>query len=96
MRRFAIVFDEFSIERQSVKAGKNSEEAVTACRCINVGLFVSGNLRRDVIVSIIVLDNNTQATIVTFNGSTLRRVSPDERSISFFLLKAFDAAENLE
>ncbi|MFW9890315.1 MAG: hypothetical protein ACFFER_19210, partial [Candidatus Thorarchaeota archaeon] len=27
-------------------------------------------------------------SVVTFSGETIRRVSPDERSISFFLLKA--------
>jgi tRNA pseudouridine-54 N-methylase len=33
--------------------------------------------------------------VVSFPGDGLKRVSPDERSISFFLLKANEIAENL-
>ena len=96
MRRFAILFDKFPIDKQSVKAGRNSEEVVMACRCINVGLFISGNLRRDVTVSILISNESNVGTMISFVGSTLRRVSPDERSISFFLLKAVDAAGTME
>jgi tRNA pseudouridine-54 N-methylase len=34
--------------------------------------------------------------VVSFPGNSLRRVSPDERSISFFLLKAIEKAKDLE
>jgi len=34
--------------------------------------------------------------VVSFPGLSLRRVSPDERSISFFLLKAIEKAQDLE
>jgi tRNA pseudouridine-54 N-methylase len=54
VRRFLVMFDSFPIDKASVKSGQNSPEVVTACRCVNVGLFVSGDLRRDVIVSIAV------------------------------------------
>jgi tRNA pseudouridine-54 N-methylase len=72
----------------------NHPEALIAARCVNVGLFLSGNLRRDVVVSL-ATGSVFDLTVVAFNGKTLRRVSPDERSITFFLLKAFDAAGQL-
>jgi tRNA pseudouridine-54 N-methylase len=89
------MFDEMPIDRTSVKSGQNSTEVVTACRCVNIGLFVSGDLRRDVIVSIAV-GPTENLKVISFPGTTLRRVSPDERSVSFFLLKAFEKIEDLE
>lgn len=96
MRHFAILFSEFQIEKESVRAGKNSDEVVTACRCINVGLFISGSLRRDVVVSIIRYHEKDDSIMISFPGLTLKRVSPDERSISFFLLKAMEMANELD
>jgi tRNA pseudouridine-54 N-methylase len=95
VRRFLVMFDSFPIDKASVKSGQNSPEVVTACRCVNVGLFVSGDLRRDVIVSIAV-GNEEDLKVVSFPGNSLRRVSPDERSISFFMLKAIEKAQDLE
>ena len=95
VRRFLIMFKDFPIDSTSVKAGKNSPEVISACRCVNVGLFVSGDLRRDVIVSI-AIGTAEDLRIVSFPGNSLKRVSPDERSISFFLLKASDKAQDLE
>ncbi|MFW9976106.1 MAG: hypothetical protein ACFFDQ_12620 [Candidatus Thorarchaeota archaeon] len=95
MRRYLVRFDELPIDKSSVKLGRNSGEVVTACRCVNVGLFLSGSLRVDVAVSIAIGSLN-DLTIVSFLGNTLRRVSPDERSISFFLLKAVEKAQSLE
>jgi tRNA pseudouridine-54 N-methylase len=95
VRRFLVMFESFPIDKTSVKSGQNSPEVVTACRCVNVGLFVSGNLRRDVIVSIAV-GTEEDLKVVSFPGNSLRRVSPDERSISFFMLKAIEKAQDLE
>ncbi len=95
MRRFLILFDDIQIDRVSVKSGRNSSETVTACRCVNVGLFVSGNLRRDVVVSV-AKGSIEDLMIISFPGNALKRVSPDERSISFFLLKALQVAESLQ
>ena len=89
------MFNEFPIDRSTVKSGHNSPEVITACRCVNVGLFVSGDLRRDVIVSIGV-GTDGDLRVVSFPGISLRRVSPDERSISFFLLKAIEKAQDLD
>ena len=94
MRQFMILFDEIPIDRASVKAGNNTSEVITACRCVNVGLFISSNLRRDVVVSI-ASGTSQDMQIISFPGDTLRRVSPDERSISFFLLKAMEVSKEL-
>ncbi|MFW9768232.1 MAG: hypothetical protein ACFFF9_13740 [Candidatus Thorarchaeota archaeon] len=95
MRRFLVIFEKMPIDRASVKSGQNGTEVVTACRCVNIGLFVSGDIRRDVIVSLGIgpLDD---LRMISFPGPTLKRVSPDERSISFFLLKASEILESLE
>ncbi len=95
VRRFLVLFKEIPIDRSSVKSGLNSPEVVTACRCVNVGLFVSGDLRRNVIVSLAV-GSEDDLKVVSFPGNSLRRVSPDERSISFFLLKAIEKGQDLE
>jgi len=95
VRRFLVVFKEFPIDRSSVKSGQNSPEVIIACRCVNIGLFVSGDLRRDVIVSLAV-GTKDELKVVSFPGYSLRRVSPDERSISFFLLKAIEKAQDLK
>lgn len=94
MRHFLILFDDFPIDTASVKSGKNSAEIIAASRCVNVSLFISGNLRRDVIVSLAkgFLDD---LKIITFPGANLKRVSPDERSISFFLMKAISIVDKL-
>ena len=89
------MFKGIPIDKTSVKSGKNSPEVVIACRCVNVGLFVSGNLRRDVIVSL-AAGTEEDLKVVSFPGNSLRRVSPDERSISFFLLKAIENVQDLE
>lgn len=89
------MFKDIPIDRSSVKSGLNSPEVVTACRCVNVGLFVSGDLRRNVIVSLAV-GIVEDLKVISFPGNSLRRVSPDERSISFFLLKAIEKAQDLE
>ena len=94
MRHFLILFEDLPIDKNAVKAGINSQEVVTACRCINVGLFMSRSLRRDVIISIAVGPYD-DLKIISFPGETLRRVSPDERSISFFLLKSLMISEKL-
>lgn len=94
-RHFIILFDKFPIDSIDVKRGENKPEIVVASRCINVALFVSNNLRRDVKVSIAIGKHN-DLRVISFPGESLRRVSPDERSISFFLLKAMGILSELE
>ena len=92
-RHFVVVFKELPIKRSDVKAGTNSLEVITACRCVNVGLFLSNAMRRDTDVTIAIMENPVQ--LITFSGKDLKRVSPDERSISFFILKAIEALHEL-
>ena len=94
MKHFLILFDDIPIDKASVKSGNNSPEVITAARCVNVGLFISGNLRRDVVISL-AKGSPDDLKIISFPGANLRRVSPDERSISFFLMKALSIAEEL-
>lgn len=94
MRHFLILFDDIPIDKISVKSGNNSPEVITAARCVNVGLFISGNLRRDVVVSL-AKGMPDDLKLISFPGASLKRVSPDERSISFFLMKAISIAEEL-
>ncbi len=94
MRHFLIHFEKLPIDIVSVKSGQNSPEVIIACRCVNVGLFVSGDLRRNVEVSF-AIGQPEDLGVVTFPGSVLKRVSPDERSISFFLLKAMNVLREL-
>jgi hypothetical protein len=94
MRQFLVLFADIPIDKTSVKSGDNYPEVITAVRCVNVGLFVSGNLRRDVVLSI-AKGTPEDLKIVSFPGANLKRVSPDERSISFFLMKAFSLAKDL-
>jgi tRNA pseudouridine-54 N-methylase len=89
-----ICFDDLHIEEALVRAGKNPPDVVTACRSVNIGLFLSGDLRRDVEV-IISSGGPSDITVISFPGRTLKRVSPDERSISFFLWKAITKAREL-
>ena len=95
MRHFLVIFKDLPIDRSSVKSGNNSSEVITACRCVNIGLFVSGDHRRDVTVSLGIGSEN-DLKVISFPGRSLRRVSPDERSISFFLLKAVEKVEGME
>ena len=94
MRHFLILFGNIPIDNISVKSGNNSPEVITAARCVNVGLFISGNLRRDVVVSL-AKGTPDDLKLISFPGASLKRVSPDERSISFFLMKALSIAEEL-
>jgi tRNA pseudouridine-54 N-methylase len=89
-----VLFNELPIDKASVKSGENNPQVVTAARCVNVGLFLSNDLRRDVEVIIGIVQDDELKTI-TFPGETLRRVSPDERSIAFFLLKASAVLQDL-
>ena len=94
MRHFLILFDDIPIDKISVKSGNNSPEVITAARCVNVGLFISGNLRRDVVVSL-AIGTPEDLKLISFPGASLKRVSPDERPISFFLMKSLSIAEEL-
>jgi tRNA pseudouridine-54 N-methylase len=89
-----VLFDRFPIQEDQVKAGNNIHEVIVASRCVNVALFVSGDLRRNVSLGI-AWGETRDLRVITFPGESLKRVSPDERSISFFLLKSANKADGL-
>jgi hypothetical protein len=95
MIHYLILFDDIPIDKTSVKSGDNSPEVIIATRCVNVGLFLSGDMRRNVVISLAKGPLN-DLKIISFPGENLKRVSPDERSISFFLMKASSIAEQIE
>lgn len=60
-----------------------------------MALFLSGNLRHDAEIDI-VSGTADDLNVIAFRGDKIRRVSPDERSISFFLLKAITILDELQ
>jgi len=94
-RRFLVSFPNLVINREDVKKGMNRPGVVTACRCVNVGLFLSHDLRRDVEV-LLLIGPKEDLRVIAFPGDTLKRVAPDERSVSFFLLKAHKILQQLQ
>lgn len=59
------------------------------CRCVNAALFLSHDLRRDVRVYL-VLKGGAQPKLVRFDGSSVRYLSPDERSAASLIKKALE------
>ncbi|MFB6179087.1 MAG: tRNA (pseudouridine(54)-N(1))-methyltransferase TrmY [Halorientalis sp.] len=56
------------------------------CRCVNSAFFLSHDLREDVRVSLVLGDEFT----ITFEGSNLHRLNPDERSTAALVRKALE------
>ncbi|MFD1585876.1 tRNA (pseudouridine(54)-N(1))-methyltransferase TrmY [Halorientalis brevis] len=56
------------------------------CRCVNSAFFLSHDLRDDVRVSLVLQDDVT----ITFEGSDLHRLNPDERSTAALVRKALE------
>jgi hypothetical protein len=93
-RTFLLLFRDLPIDSTGVRRGENPPAVVTAVRAVNVALFLSNDLRRDVTVCF-GINAQSEWKIISFPGLTLRRVSPDERSISFFLLKAMERLDDM-
>ncbi len=64
-------------------------------RGISSALFFSNNIRQNVIAETIFVKGDN-CIVIQFHGDRLRRVSPDERSVSMFLIKAKKHAEQSE
>ncbi|WP_136717334.1 tRNA (pseudouridine(54)-N(1))-methyltransferase TrmY [Halorientalis salina] len=56
------------------------------CRCVNSAFFLSHDLREDVRVSLVLGDEFT----ITFEGTGLHRLNPDERSTAALVRKALE------
>ncbi|RDE17895.1 MAG: hypothetical protein C4K49_00445 [Candidatus Thorarchaeota archaeon] len=93
-RHFVVAFRKLEADQTRVSSGSNSPEMVTACRCVNVSLFLSDGIRKDVQTSLLVGDE-TDLHVISFPGDKMKRVSPDERSISFFIMKGAEALKGI-
>lgn len=60
------------------------------CRCVNASLFLSHDLRRDVDCYLILLGAPSGPKTVKFSGSSVRSLSPDERSAAALIKKVID------
>ncbi|MDD4137755.1 MAG: tRNA (pseudouridine(54)-N(1))-methyltransferase TrmY [Methanoregula sp.] len=60
------------------------------CRCVNAGLFLSHDLRRDVDCYLVLLGAPSGPKTVKFSGSSVRSLSPDERSAGALIRKVID------
>ena len=59
------------------------------CRCVTSALLLSHGIREDVRVHLVLSDEFT----LTFEGSTLRRLNPDERSTAALVRNALEQRE---
>lgn len=59
------------------------------CRCVNSAFFLSHDIREDVRVHLVLGDEYT----VRFDGETIRRLNPDERSTAALVRTALESRE---
>ncbi|MDS0221913.1 tRNA (pseudouridine(54)-N(1))-methyltransferase TrmY [Haloarcula sp. S1AR25-5A] len=91
MRQFVIIghdaptTPEFSLDDLAGAAGRLD----VLCRCVTSAFFLSHAIREDVRVHLILGEEYT----VTFEGSDLRRLNPDERSTAALIRKALEERE---
>ncbi len=91
MRQFLIVghdaptTPEFSLDDLAGGAGRLD----VLCRCVGAAFFLSHGLRESVRVHLVLGDQYT----VTFEGSDLHRLNPDERSTAALIRGALDERE---
>ena len=60
------------------------------CRCVNAGLFLSHGIREDVRVHLVLSDEYT----VRFDGSTAKRLYPNERAVASRIQGALEARQD--
>lgn len=59
------------------------------CRCVTAALLISHDIRRDVRVWLVLRDRLT----IRFEGASIKRLNPDERSTAALIRHALEAAE---
>ena len=88
MRQFVVIGHEaptgpeFSLDDLAGAAGRLD----VLCRCVTSAFFLSHDIREDVRVPLVLSDEYT----VTFEGSKLRRLNPDERSTAALVRNALE------
>ncbi|MFC6757460.1 MULTISPECIES: tRNA (pseudouridine(54)-N(1))-methyltransferase TrmY [Haloarcula] len=91
MRQFVVIghdaptTPEFSLDDLAGGAGRLD----VLCRCVTSAFFLSHAIREAVRVHLVLADEYT----VTFDGSELRRLNPDERSTAALVRKALEERE---
>jgi tRNA (pseudouridine54-N1)-methyltransferase len=58
------------------------------CRCVNASLFLSHDMRRDTDCYLILCGEEEAPKTIRFSGSSVRSLSPDERSSAALIKKA--------
>ncbi len=85
MRHFYILLNRIpELTKRDVDQGEIIDEVSELCSCIRNALFLSHDVRRDVEVHLVLIDEMRKITI---SGRDLRYLSPDERSICMLLIK---------
>ena len=91
MRQFVVIghdaptTPDFSLDDLAGAAGRLD----VLCRCVTSAFFLSHAIREDVRVHLVLADEYT----VTFDGSELRRLNPDERSTAALVRNALEERE---
>ena len=91
MRQFVVIghdaptTPEFSLDDLAGGAGRLD----VLCRCVTSAFFLSHDIREDVRVHLVLGDEYT----VSFEGSSLRRLNPDERSTAALVRTALEERE---
>jgi len=91
MRQFVIVghdaptTPDFSLDDLAGAAGRLD----VLCRCVSAAFFLSHDIRKDVRVHLVLGEEYT----ITIDGSSVRRLNPDERSTAALLRKALEERE---
>lgn len=91
MRQFVVIghdaptTPEFTLDDLAGGAGRLD----VLCRCVTSAFFLSHDIRENVRVHLVLGDEYT----VTFEGSNLRRLNPDERSTAALVRKALEQRE---
>jgi len=92
MRQFVVVghdaptTPDFALDDLAGAAGRLD----VLCRCVNAAFFLSHAIREDVRTHLVLAD----AFTVTFEGSDLRRLNPDERSTAALIRTALEHRED--
>jgi tRNA (pseudouridine54-N1)-methyltransferase len=92
MRQFVVVghdaptTPDFALDDLAGAAGRLD----VLCRCVTSAFFLSHAIREDVRVHLVLADSFT----VTFEGSDLRRLNPDERSTAALIRTALERRED--
>ncbi len=82
----AVTDGQFSLNDLPGSAGRMD----ILCRCVNSALFLSHDLRRDVVIYLVLLGEPEPPKIVKFSGQDVRYLNPDERSSGSLIKKALE------